>query len=92
MASGTQNGVGVALKTLYNLFTLQVPNIDHVVFTTGNDPLKDKNSSLNLFAIEDKIHSHLSTSNGEVGENAVTLILMASVRLQALSFRVVPQL
>lgn len=52
MASGTQDRVGVTLKTLYNLFTLQVPNVDHVVLTAGNDPLKNKIFHLKFVILE----------------------------------------
>lgn len=39
MACGAQNGVGVALKTLHNFFTLQVPDVDHVVLAARHNPL-----------------------------------------------------
>lgn len=42
MACSTQDGVGVTLKTLNNLFTLQVPDVDHVVLAARDDPLQTK--------------------------------------------------
>lgn len=90
MARSTQDGVGVTLETLDNLFTLQVPDVDHVVLAARDDPLQTKIIS---FPLSSEIDSnYLATGNREVGEDAVPLVLMARVGLQALPFRVVPQL
>lgn len=40
VAGGAQDGVGVSLETLDDLLTLKVPDVYHVVFAAGHNPLK----------------------------------------------------
>jgi hypothetical protein len=40
MAGGTKDGVGVSLQALDDLLRLEVPDVHHVVFAAGDDPLE----------------------------------------------------
>lgn len=51
MASGTQNDIRVSEQLLHYFFGLQIPNVNHVIFRAGHDPLTTGDGKIGKNAI-----------------------------------------
>lgn len=80
----------MSLKFLNNLLCLQVPNINHVVFRAGNDPLQKEKHVLRKRTKEmsqKMVTSYLSSSHREIGKDAIFFVFVAGVGFQAFALR-----
>lgn len=76
----------VALQLLHDLLRLQVPDVNHVVLGARHDPLREKSLvSPHPKKTTKTPRAYLPASDGEIGEYAVLLVLVARVGFQALS-------
>jgi hypothetical protein len=73
---------------------LQVPNINHVVFRAGNDPLqKEKYVYVKRKKNESKkktqklLKHYFSSSNREIGKDAIFFVFVAGVGFQAFALK-----
>lgn len=89
----------VSLQLLDHLFRLQVPNVHKVVFWTRDNPLHQKDKPYKSGSAKHRYQWHrlqefctyLPSCHWEICKDAVFLIAVSSVSLEALALAVVPQ-